>query len=106
MMGRCLWEFFVQTHLFCGLGHQTIEFVDIKTVIGKLCMCATLGMMTLVLWIDQITMLPRHIVHTSQTCQVLVTIGILTIVELKNASPVGQEEQVRQTCTMHADENI
>lgn len=69
-------------------------------------MCSSLGMMTLVLWIDQITLLPRHIVYTAQACQILVAIGIFAIVELKNARPVGQKEQVRQTGAMHANEYV
>lgn len=69
-------------------------------------MCSALGMMTLVLWIDQITLLPRHIVYTAQACQILVAIGIFAIVELKNARPVGQKEQVRQTGAMHANEYV
>lgn len=69
-------------------------------------MCPALGMMTLVLWMDQIRLLPRRIVYTAQACQILVAIGIFAIVELKNARPVGQKEQMRQSGAMHANEYV
>jgi len=82
------------------------EFRHIEAIVGELGVCPALGMVSLVLRINQLPLLPSSIANATQASQVLVAIGILAVVQLEDAGPVGQEEQVRQSSAVHADEYV
>jgi len=89
-----------------SLINQMHKFRHIEAIIGELGMCPALGMVSLVLRIDQLPLLPSAIANATQASQILVAIGILAVIQLEYASPVGQEEQVRQSSAVHADEYV
>lgn len=99
-------EFIVGSNFLGCFIDEMFEFLHIEAIVSELGMCPALGMMTLVLRMNQISLLPGAVANATQSGQVLVAIGILAVVQLNDAGPVWQEEQVGQASAMHAYEYI